>query len=226
MKIPKRLLILHKNKWEMYHVANSMFGLRRTARLKVNGQDIDCLLTKEGIPVATHWQKPLRHGFKDPLGKIPSGKNIGDMPWREVSRLRSRDGRGFRIYTVRRILKESARLNITACLELKPDHRWGRSRPYDYIKKYSSKYNAPVIVMQFPRAKKITYLVAAKKAGMTTLLLMRGPVPRNWWQHLDYCKGRASWAAGKPDYIKRLGPGSPHGRSITTLGAAVTARRR
>lgn len=116
-----------------YRVENSLRGVRRAARLGYDAIDLDLQITSDGVVVCTHWGQPLlKDGFYDPLGRIKRTARVRDLTWRQVQRLRTRDG--YRIRRLRRVLKECRRVGIEACVEPKADSRFKRDRVWTSIR--------------------------------------------------------------------------------------------
>ena len=212
--LPTRLEIRHAPKGTPYHVNNSRRGIRRTAALGYNAQDVDALITRDGVPVATHWPRPLRHGFTwAGRGRMPSGVTIAELTLAQVGRL---EAGPYRVRAVDEILQTAGPLDVTVCLELKPDRRWAKPATYAPLIAAADLHDAALVIMSQPRAlgRGVRYLKAAKQAGLPTLLLTRGPVWPTWWKHLTFAKGRRRFAGrGQAQGVVWLGPGSPNGGS-------------
>ena len=212
--LPTRLEIHHPPKGVPYHESNSRAGVRETAVLGFNAKDVDSLITRDGVPVATHWPRPLRHGFTwAGRGRMPSGVTIAELTLAQVERLQAGP---YRIRTVEEILAVAGRLDVTTCLELKPDRRWAKPATYAPLIAAADKHDAALVIMSQPRmfGRGMRYLRAAKRAGLPVLLQKRGPVPPWWWKDLTFAKGPRRFAGrGQAQGVVWLGPGSPNGGS-------------
>jgi glycerophosphoryl diester phosphodiesterase len=114
-------------KWpRMKHEENSLRGIKYAARHRWPMIDLDLLITKDGVVVNTHWDRPLvRDGFRDPLGQIGRDAQVRDLTWVQLSRLvAGRWPRRYHIQRVERVLHECARRGIVAGLEAKDDPRF------------------------------------------------------------------------------------------------------
>lgn len=215
---PFPLLIGHAERGVPYHEPNSFRGLSKTAAQGLNAQDVDLLLSRDGRAVATHWKRPLRHGFRDPLGRIRSATLVSRLPLRKLHRLRADPG-GYRIHTLAATLRFAATIEVhgrpgepfTICGELKPDRRWRNTATFEHIVRAAERNGTPIIIMSQPRmlGRGMRYLRAARRAGLPVLLLTRFPIPPWWIKDLDYAKGPSRWA-NRPGVVW-FGPGSPNG---------------
>lgn len=106
-------------KWPHYkHEENSIRGAVYADRHGYRRIDLDLQLTADRVVVVTHWARPMRHdAFYDPRGRIRPQTPVSQLTWRQVKRLRTRDG--YRIRKLDRMLKVCARLGIIALLEPK-----------------------------------------------------------------------------------------------------------
>lgn len=82
----------HTAKGVAYHVGNSLRGLRWMRRLNKTKADRDSTVTRDGVWVNTHWDRPLTHGFVDPTGKWKRFQRVTSSTWEQVKVLRSREG--------------------------------------------------------------------------------------------------------------------------------------
>lgn len=181
-----------------YHRGNSRRGVRRYAREGKEFADFDVLLTREGTAVNTHWKRPLAHGFRDPQGRIPRSRPVGEMTLAEVLRLRTRDG--YRINTVQAMRRVCKRLDVTPLWELKPSWRW------KFVRVYERNFRPGESVMVIGVPPRWDWLEPAKKAGLTTVLLWRGRCPADVWPHVDVVKA-VRRPRGLPERVVWLGPG-------------------
>ena len=118
---------------DTYAFENSPAGIAFAAKHGYSSIDIDMQITKDGVPVATHWSKPMKKdGFYDPLGKLSKNKKVSDMTLAEVMRLRNKDGQS-RIYPMSTIVKELKKHGIAGSLEAKDDKRFATDRVMGYL---------------------------------------------------------------------------------------------
>ncbi len=159
--------IYHVAKGEPYHRGNSLRGIRRAARLGYDAIDLDLQITSDGVVVNTHWGQPLlRDGFYDPRGRIKRTARVRDLTWREVKRLRTRDG--YRIRRLRRVLRACKRHGIEACLEPKNDPRFTRDRVWASIRADADLTGAHVSVRALRHlGRGVRRVRAARRAGFT-----------------------------------------------------------
>ena len=116
-----------------YAFENSPAGIAFAAKHNYASIDIDMQITKDGVPVATHWAKPLaKDGFYDPLGKIGKNTKVSDMTLAEVQRLRNKDGQS-RIYPVATMVKELKKHGIAGDFEAKNDPRFATDKVMGYL---------------------------------------------------------------------------------------------
>lgn len=202
------LMIMHKPRLDSYAEWNSRQGILRTQDLGANAQDLDVCLDASGVLEVTHGPNPFRRdGFRDPRGHIAHRKQIKDLHRFQVARLRTRAG--YRIEGAAYISGFAQEHGITPCFEAKPDERL--TDP-----KFWKQLDHGIVMAQPHGGLGIEMLEAANKAGRATLLLARGPVPPEWWIHLDYVKAPEKWAADRPSWVKRIGVGP---RDATMHGA-------
>lgn len=175
-----RAKVAHVPKGVPYHVMNSVRGIMALAHW-IMFADLDVLITKDGHGVVTHWMRPLMHGFYDPLGLLDRRTRIDQMTLAEVLRLRTKKG-DYRINTVRLMRKVCNRKGVTPLWELKPDRRWNFARTHQRI------FNPGEFVMAIGVPGHWRYFEAAKKAGLNTIILPRGHVPADVWDHVDISK--------------------------------------
>jgi hypothetical protein len=116
-----------------YAFENSPAGIKFAADHNYSSIDIDMQITKDGVPVATHWAQPMkRDGFHDPLGKLGKNTKISDMTLAEVMRLRNKDGKS-RIYPVATMIDLLKKNGISGDLEAKNDPRFATDRVMGYL---------------------------------------------------------------------------------------------
>lgn len=109
---------------DTYAFENSPEGIRWAAEHGYASIDIDMQITRDGVPVATHWSQPMeKDGFFDPEHKLNPGTKISEMTLSEVMRLRNEDGQS-RIYPVSTMIGELKKNGIAGDLEAKDDARF------------------------------------------------------------------------------------------------------
>lgn len=179
-----------------YRFGNSVAGLKHAAKHQ-GAIDLDVNITKDGVPVNTHWADVLkRGGFYDPKGKIPKNARISQLTAKEVFRLRSKDG--FRIHSMKYMLRKAAKLGVRVEYEAKG------SKPFEYgkgglkhftdAKKLSAAAHGEMFMKTISTTKgALGRLKAAHRAGLKTVILPRGPVPKSWRPYIDYVRGPVKW---------------------------------
>ena len=116
-----------------YAFENSPAGIKFAAQNGYASIDLDMQITKDGVPVATHWSKPLdKDGFYDPKGKIKKGTKVSQMTLAEVMRLRNKDGQS-RIYPVSEMVKHLKKHGIAGDFEAKDDPRFATDKVMGYL---------------------------------------------------------------------------------------------
>jgi hypothetical protein len=109
---------------DSYAFENSPAGIQFAAKHGYASIDIDMQITKDGVPVATHWSQPLaKDGFYDPLHKLAKDTRVSEMTLAEVTRLRNADGQS-RISPVSSMIGELKKNGIAGDLEAKDDPRF------------------------------------------------------------------------------------------------------
>lgn len=109
----------HKLGGQSYAFENSPQGIRYAAKNGYDSIDLDIQVTKDGVPVATHWGKPMKNeGFYDPQGKLPKNISVKDMTFAQVSRLRHKDGKS-QIYSLDHMISVASANKINLSLEIK-----------------------------------------------------------------------------------------------------------
>ena len=115
-----------------YAFENSPAGIAFAAKHGYASIDLDMQLTKDGVPVNTHWSRPLKKdGFYDPLHKIPKNRKVSDMTLAEVMRLRNKDGRS-RIFPISTMVNLLKKHGIAGDFEVK-DARLGSDKMMGYL---------------------------------------------------------------------------------------------
>lgn len=186
-----------------YFVGDSMKAVRTAARRKRRSRravDLNWHITKNGVWVATHWPKPLRHGFHDPLGLIDRDADIWDLTWAEVSRLRAgRNGR-IRIHRAETILASALVFGVRVEFEVKD------SPAAETVAAWRTLFEIPVVgelvrrgllqvktLSDLPgagaRLRACEQAAEAAELDVPTILLRRGPVRRLAARFADYIRG-------------------------------------
>ncbi len=107
-----------------YAFENSPAGIAFAAKHGYSSIDIDMQITKDGVPVATHWSQPMKKdGFYDPEHKLSPDTKISQMTLAEVMRLRNKDGQS-QIFPLSTMLDELKKHNLGGDLEAKNDPRF------------------------------------------------------------------------------------------------------
>lgn len=109
----------HKLGGQTYAFENSPQGIRYAAKNGYDSIDLDIQVTKDGVPVATHWGKPMKNeGFYDPQGKLSTNISVKDMTFAQISRLRHKDGKS-QIYSLDHMISVASANKINLSLEIK-----------------------------------------------------------------------------------------------------------
>lgn len=187
--------IWHRPPFTPAHRGNSRRGLIKAYDAQAWGIDIDILLSRstpadpDGIPIACHWQRPLRFdSFYDPRGKLSRNARVSELLGHEVFRLRTRGKNPYRIRAVSHLMRWNVRLAesyqrdpLVLCLEVKPDPRFGRVGVYERLLTEAADIGCPIRIMTQPRGGVgLEYAQAAKAAGAQVILLRRGRVGKPW----------------------------------------------
>lgn len=184
---------------ENYRFENSVAGLKYAAKHQ-GGIDLDVNITKDGVPVNTHWADVLeRGGFYDPKHKIPKDARISELTAKEVFRLRSKDG--YRIHSMKYMLRKAAKLGVRVEYEAKGskgfEHGKGGLKTFVETRKIADQAHTKMFVKTISTTRgAMERLKAAHRAGLTTVLLPRGPVPKSWRPYIDYVRGPVHWVNG------------------------------
>lgn len=134
----------------MKHVENSLRGIRKAARLGYDAIDLDLLITKDGVIVVCHWDRPLlKDKFYDPARKVQTHDLVRELTWEQVKGLRAPGG--YRIMRVETALAACARAKIIAYLEPKDDPRFAADGPWAHIHEVAVKYGTKVRVRALPQ---------------------------------------------------------------------------
>lgn len=156
-----------------YAFENSPAGIAFAARHGYASIDLDTQMTKDGVPVNTHWSRPLqKDGFYDPLHKIPKNKKVSDMTLAEVMRLRNKDGRS-RIFPVSTMVQLLKKHGIAGDFEIK-DPRLGNAKMMGYLANLVREAGIKANVKTIDHNPKITerILHAAQEAGFWTRIAL------------------------------------------------------
>lgn len=109
---------------DTYAFENSPAGIKFAAENGYESIDIDMLITKDGVPVATHYARPMeKDGFYDPQGKLAPNTRVSEMTLAEVRRLRNKDGES-QIYSLSTMVELLKKHGIAGDLEAKNDPRF------------------------------------------------------------------------------------------------------
>ncbi|MBX3172433.1 MAG: hypothetical protein KF760_33825 [Candidatus Eremiobacteraeota bacterium] len=116
-----------------YAFENSPAGIKFAAEHGYSSIDIDMQITKDGVPVATHWSQPMqKDGFFDPEHKLKPNMKVSEMTLAEVMRLRNKDGRS-QIYPVATMIGELKKHGIAGDFEAKDDPRFATNEMMGYL---------------------------------------------------------------------------------------------
>lgn len=111
-----------------YAFENSPEGIKFAAKHHYSSIDLDMQITKDGVPVNTHWSQPmLKDGFYDPEHKLTPHTKISEMTLAEVGRLRNRDGESV-IKTMSSQIGLLKKFDIAGDLEAKDDRRFATDK--------------------------------------------------------------------------------------------------
>lgn len=178
-----------------YHRGNDLVALDLCEQAGLKRIDIDVLMSKNRVLMATHWDLPLQHGFRDPLHLTRKNRRVSSMSYRHLSRLRA--GK-YRMRTLAAILTEAGRRGITVELDIKHDPRFNLA-DMRRLERLADRCGCAVVVKtttDLPGA--AARLRAARDAGLTTIVLPRGDLrlsKRVWWPAADYVRGPVRWVA-------------------------------
>jgi hypothetical protein len=118
---------------DTYAFENSPAGIKFAAKNNYASIDLDMQITKDGVPVATHWSRPMKKdAFRDPLGKLNKNTKVSDMTLAEVMRLRNKDGQS-RIYPVSTMVELLKKHEIAGDFEAKDDPRFATNQVMGYL---------------------------------------------------------------------------------------------
>ena len=109
----------HKLDGQTYAFENSPEGIAYAAKHGYDSIDLDVHVSKDGIPVATHWGRPMANdGFYDPEGRLGKDTQVSDMTYAQLHRLKNKDGQS-RIYSLKEMTRHLYRYKISLSLEVK-----------------------------------------------------------------------------------------------------------
>lgn len=192
------LHVYHRPPFTPAHRGNSFRGLREAIDTHHNAIDLDALLSADGVWMNLHWQILAKDGYRDPKGIYDLRETpVHEIPAADLLRFRAKDrnGRTYRIRTMRQMFRRINRLanrtgvRLTACVELKVEWRFGVTDTYDSLLADAGRYKVPLIVMSQPRGGVgVRYLHAAQDAGAATMLMQRGPVTAEQRAAVRYIK--------------------------------------
>ncbi len=104
---------------QTYAFENSPRGIEYAYKHKYTSIDLDMHISKDGVPVITHWHRPLlKDGFYDPQRKIAKNAQISSLTYAEIRRLRNRD-RKSQIYSLEYMCKLLKKRKLNLSLEIK-----------------------------------------------------------------------------------------------------------
>lgn len=164
--------MFHKGKSgapDSYAFENSPAGIQFAAQHGYKSIDIDMQITKDGVPVATHWSKPMaKDGFYDPLGQLKSHTKVSEMTLAEVMRLRNKDGQS-QIYPVASMVGELKKNGIAAVFEAKDDNRFANPQMMTYLGNLVRDAGIHANMTSIDRGpRSLEILEAAQRAGFWT----------------------------------------------------------
>lgn len=185
-----------------YRKSNSVAGLDLARRLGYPAIDLDLQITSDGIPIVTHWSTISTDGYSAP--GIKADSRFDDLTWKQVARLRSRDG--YRIHTARAMIRMAHRRGLRVELEPKGNPAFQKVATWKPLATTVERTRADVQVkalstLGYPAK----ILRAAHAAGFTTIILPRIPrlfVRRAWGEFIDYYRGAIVWVGPRNDKEK------------------------
>lgn len=152
------------------HLENSLRGIRKAARLGYDAIDLDLLITKDGVIVVCHWDRPLlKDGFIDPHHRIQLHAMVRELTWAQIETLVA--PHNYRIMRIERALVECSRRRIIAYLEPKDDPRFAQDSIWRYIKSVSTRHRTKVRVYALPQNS--FALPPARRVGYRARLIRR-----------------------------------------------------
>lgn len=111
--------MFHRHGKLTYAFENSPQGIKYAKRHGYTNIDLDMHISKDGVPVITHWSQPLaRDGFYDPAGKISRKAKVSSLTYEQLRRLRNRDHQG-QIYSLAYMCQLLKKYDLNLSLEVK-----------------------------------------------------------------------------------------------------------
>lgn len=208
--IPRRWAgFLHPKKGKPYHRVNSRRGVRRAYRRWMRQHskewrrrhpqegpaiDLDLHVTLDGVPICTHWPRPMRKDqFRGPNGdRRHQWRRVWTLPWSEVRQWRAPGG--YRIWRYTQLMREAARLGVRVEIEAKPSPQLAHPAVWRRLARVRDETGLDCqvkVLSTNPHAKQI--LRQAKRHGFITIILPRGPIPRDWAPYIDRRRGPVRW---------------------------------
>lgn len=208
-KMPRsRSRIFHVPKRVAYMVENSPRGIRMASRLGFRWIDLDANITRDGFVVIAHWPKIRKDRFVLPawfIRKYGRNPRIADCDWGDLQLLhtvkfgfrgRRQVARYHTFPYMAKLVGNTRRLGIA--LEVKGDKRFEDPKTFIRIDQYRHANNLPAsrfMVMTLQNIGNPWARLRAAKAvgsvrGWPTVLLARGPIPRERAGDFDYVRGR------------------------------------
>lgn len=180
------LHVYHRPLGTPAHRGNSRRAITWALARDYTGIDVDVTMTRDGVLIANHWQRPMRFDrFRDSQRRIDPSRKVKTLTWAEVKRLRAPGVPPYRISRLRGLIRHTAEQQkqqgktITLCLEIKPnDDRVTDYAIYRRIAAWSGLFGVRVIVMAQGRGDLWRIFRPAAQAGLTTMVQWRGrPIP-------------------------------------------------
>lgn len=210
-KMPRsRSRIFHVPKGVAYMVENSPSGIRLASRLGFRWIDLDAVVSRDGVVVIAHWPKIRKDKFVLPgwfVHKYGKNPRISDCDWADLARLhtvklgfrgrvRKKTRRYHTVGYMMRLAGQTKRLGVA--LEVKGDRRFEDPVTFVQVDAQRRRVGLPAerfMVMTLQNiGNPYARLRAAKVAGIfPTVLLVRGPIPRDRANDFDYVRGRMRW---------------------------------
>lgn len=203
---PRSLRRFHVPKGVAYAVGNSRLGIWFAVALGFRWIDLDLHVTRDGVIVCGHWSMIRRDKFVLPdwfVAKYGRDARIEQVDWPDLMQLHTVRlgwrGRYRRLVYItaeqamRTIARRSKRLGIAG--ETKDSAAFARAATWQRFEAARARAGLPaerVVIMRLSTMMHpypLSVLRAAKLSGRTTLLLIRGPIPRTWDQWVDYYSG-------------------------------------
>lgn len=177
-----------------YRASNSYKGDNDAARRGFRAIDKDFHLSKDGEPMNTHWALLSREGFLPRTNPATVHQLNSD----HIADLRTKDG--YAIHTARETFLHASLRKLRVEFEAKEcqGFEWGQGgyKLFLELKKEAKDTDTEVVfktISNLGDAKR--RLMAAHRAGFTTILLPRGTrrVPKDWWPFIDHVRGPVWW---------------------------------